>query len=170
MPDIQVVPEPITEDWLRQVGFKWHTVRGCDPNPPQDPKHWTLWMGGVAHVDLDTGRRQMFSCDEDLGLEISAGFRGDLDWFCWLRADTSHRYSRFLHIRHIRHQHEVVQLVEALSGVHWNPANHLYGKIFSQADVASIRKRDERLDVKIAQATPWSEREKDDSAGREVAK
>ena len=155
----------ITEDWLRSVGFRWHTVSGKDPDPPQEPKHWILWMGGIANIDPATGKREMFACDEDLGLELSAGFHDDA-WFCWLRADTSSRYSRVLHIRHIRRQEELVQIVEALSGAAWNPENHMYGKIFTAEQIASIRERDKRLDIRIAKASPWSDREKDDSAGR----
>lgn len=162
MADLQLIC-PISEDWLKSVGFKWHTVTGHDPDPPKEPKHWLLWMGGIADPNS-------WTCDEDLGLELSAGFGNDPAWFCWLRADTSHRYSRFLHIRHIRYQHELIQLIEALSGAHWNPENHLYGRIFTAQQAESIRKRDERLDIRIAKSSPWSEREKDDSAGRQVGK
>lgn len=154
MPD----PQPITEDWLKSVGFKWSEVS----TNPHEAKHWTLWFGGVANDEPDQIWR--FHDDEDLGIELSpgAGVRSER-WFCWLRADISHRYSRFLHIRHIRFQHELIQIVEALSGVAWAEENHLYGKIFTPEQARRILERDQRLDVRIAKSSPWSKAEQDGS-------
>ena len=94
---------PITEAWLSQVGFKWHSI---ERSPS---KHWLLWCGAL------TGRA--FESFEDLGIELSldtspvdSGF-----FYCWLRADYSGRYSRFLHIRHMRYQREVIRLIEAIT-------------------------------------------------------
>jgi hypothetical protein len=157
-------PALISEDWLRSVGFKWHTISGRDPNPPRDPKHWALWMGNVANYE--PGQIWSFHSDEDLGLELTENTSRDKFWFCWLRADTSSRYSRFLHIRHIRKQADVIQLVEALSGVPWKPENHMYGKIFTTEQVGQIRERDKRLDIRIAKDSQWYKHENDDSAAR----
>lgn len=32
--------DPITEEWLKSVGFKWHQF------DRQPDKHWLLWLGG----------------------------------------------------------------------------------------------------------------------------
>ena len=82
--------EPITEDWLREVGFKWHQF-DRQPN-----KQWLLWVSDACG--------QWGSSGDDLGVELAAGSydaeRGDREgWFCWLRSDVSHRYSRFIHVR-----------------------------------------------------------------------
>lgn len=161
---VQVTPALITKDWLRSVGFKWHTVSGADPDE-KNPKHWTLWFGSIAGYEPEQVWK--FSDDEDLGIELTDG-KGF--WFCWARADYSGRYSRFLHIRHLKEQADLIRIVEALSGAQWNPANHLYGKIFTPEQVESIRRRDERLDLKIAKGRPWNKREQDDTAARPSAK
>lgn len=105
--------ELITEDWLRNVGFKWHEFER------QGGKHWLLWLAG-AFADG-------FTSFEDLGIELSSGRDGT--WFCWLRGDYSHRYSRFIHIRYLRTQGEVIQLVEACTGLRWKPENHRSGAV-----------------------------------------
>lgn len=160
MTETAALNQPITEDWLRSVGFKWHTVQGGEPSE-RNPRHWVLWMGGVANDE--PGQVWRFHDDEDLGIEISYGGNW---WYCWLRSDTSHRYSRFLHVRHIRYQHEAVQLVEALSGKAWDSTDHMYGKIFTPEQAQRIRERDKRLDIRIAKDVPWRKTEKDDSSGR----
>jgi hypothetical protein len=80
-----ILNEPITEEWLKEVGFKWHQF------DRQPDKQWLLWLGDHT----DSGDTQA------LGIELTVGTRGEF-WFCWLRSDTSHRYSRFLHIRHMK--------------------------------------------------------------------
>ncbi len=152
------MPEEITEDWLKIVNFKWHQF------DRQPGKQWLLWMGVVANTDAQTGRQSMFTGDEDLGIEVACT-SDNQGWHCWLRADTSGRYSR-IHIRTIRFQGELIALVSALSGSDWNPENHLYGKIFTAAQAAQIRERDKRLDIKIVKGRPWTDLERDGSLGR----
>jgi hypothetical protein len=153
------MPEVITEDWLESIDFKWHQF------DRQPGKQWLLWMGGVANTDAQTGRQSMFTGDEDLGIEVARTSHNQ-GWHCWLRADTSGRYSRFIHIRTIRLKCELIALVAALSGSDWNPENHLYGKIFTTAQAVQIRERDKRLDITIAKGRPWTDLERDSSLGR----
>ena len=54
-----MTPEPITEEWLREVGFKWHQF------DRQPTKHWLLWLA-------DTFPRRMFHDNEDFGIELAA--------------------------------------------------------------------------------------------------
>lgn len=39
---------PLTEEWLRQAGFRW------DQLDRQPTKQWTLWMGGATPTVLPT--------------------------------------------------------------------------------------------------------------------
>jgi hypothetical protein len=158
------IPEPITEDWLRSVGFKWHQIE----RDRQPFKHWLLWMGGVAGIDPVTGTRKLFAGDEDLGIEISQVTTHAKEWHCWIRADYSGRYSRFVHIRHLTHTQEVIAIAEAMSGRKWNPGNHLYGKIFTEQQRKHIEERDRRFDVILVKERPWNDTEGDDSAGRSL--
>ena len=156
-------PVAISEAWLKEVGFKWHQL------DRQPSKHWLLWLGEAAAGD---GRYTSF---EDIGIEVadmryknSAGDTvGDTAWFVWFRGDSGGRYHRFIHVRHMRWQHELIKLVEAISGQDWNPANHLYGSVRSPERAARLREEDQRLDRRLLrEGYPWSEVEKDDSRGR----
>lgn len=150
---------PISDQWLKDTGFKWHQLER------QPTKHWLLWLGaairrnGLGFVD-----------DEDLGIEISNGGwpgREQDWWFCWLRSDTSHRYGRFIHIRHVRTAADVIQLVEAFTGQPWDPSNHLYGSVRTPENAALIREADNRLDRRLmAEGHPWREQERDPTIGR----
>jgi len=94
----------ITDLWLREVGFKAHHVT----TPPS--KHWLLWLG------------------DDLGIELSFGREKPQPWwFCWLRSSGEHAPERFIHIRYLSSKHEVIQIVQALTGRRWNPQNHING-------------------------------------------
>lgn len=152
MNDEEIMSEEIAEDWLRAVGFKWHNLER------QPDKHWLLWLGGATRGD------QMFAGHEDLGVEVTPSRDGM--WFCWLRSDVAHRYSRFLHVRHLRTRVELIKLIEALTGQTWNPANNLYGSMRTPEAAARIREADERLDLRMMRERPaWREIEKDDSRG-----
>jgi hypothetical protein len=154
--------QPITEDWLKEVGFRWHEINR------QPWKHWTLWLASAF-------RGQFLASTDDLGIELTpvwylrddGSLGGDVgDWFCWLRADTSHLYSRFLHIRYLRHQREVIQLVEALTGIPWNAANHRYGMVHNETQAERLRREDQRMDRQMLHHNPkWREIEKDEARG-----
>ncbi len=62
--------KPITEDWLREVGFKWHQIER------QNEKQWLLWLGDACN---ESGRIDT----QDLGIEVLSGFHGDDRWSCW---------------------------------------------------------------------------------------
>ena len=144
-------PEPITEDWLKSVGFKWHQF------DRQPGKQWLLWLGDV----------ESFGSSEDLGIELAPGAclgrkYEERGWFCWVRGDSSSRYHRFLHVRALRFQHEVIALVSALTGQEWNPTNHWYGAVRTPEASESLQREHERLDKRIAREQhPWYEAEKD---------
>jgi hypothetical protein len=142
----------ITAEWLKSVGFRWHQL-DRQPTP-----HWLLWLGDA------TGDR--VTSFEDLGIELAA-WTHDEEWLCWLRADTSARYHRFIHIRHLTTCDEVIALVVALTGQPWNPDNHYGGSVYRPEQMAKIRADRERLDHQIRERNAkWAEVEKDDSRGR----
>lgn len=157
---------PLTEEWLKEVGFKWHQL-DRQPN-----RHWLLWLGAGL---LRDGAR-MFSGREDLGIEVTHNsfvrsngeVGGEGDWFCWLRDDAAGRYHRFIHLRHIVTRRDLVSIVVAITGRPWTPENHLYGALLSPEQAKSLRTQDERLRLDrefMEKDHPWSEVEKDDSLG-----
>jgi hypothetical protein len=131
---------PITEEWLSEVGFKWHQMER-QPN-----KHWLLWLGGAMPS-------WFLVSFEDIGIELAPSTDGT--WFCWLRSDVSHRYGRFIHIRHLQTRAEVVRLIEGLTGARWDPANNLYGSMHTPAAADRLREEHRRLDLQFL-AEPWS--------------
>lgn len=147
--------ELITEAWLRATGFKWHQL------DRQPEKQWLLWLGDVIQ-----GGWQSF---EDLGVEVCRNLVGReqafQDWFCWIRADTSHRYSRFLHVRHMLYVDELVRLIEGLTGVDFDPQNVLGGMLRTSESAARLRAEMNRLDQRMLDSAKWREIEKDDSRG-----
>lgn len=148
--------ELITEEWLKEVGFKWHQLER------QPHKQWLLWLGD-AIVD-ENGKRPMFHSFDDLGIEV--GQSDEHTWHCWLRADGAGRYSRFLHIRKVRLQEDVTKMIEGLTGIEWNPANNLYGGMCTPQHAAHLREQSERLDQRIMKAQRWRKAiETDDSMG-----
>ena len=153
--------EAITEDWLKEVGFKWHELER------QNNKHWLLWLGRA--------NKRFMSSVEDLGIEVASmryeNGLGDLvgedAWFCWLRGDVGGRYSRFIHVRHISTKRELISLVEALTGLPWMPENHFYGSVLAPDAAERERSARQRLDRQILSSVhPWREIEKDDTRGR----
>lgn len=147
--------EPITEDWLKSVGFKWHEFER------QGRKHWLLWLGGGLR------QKPTLTDYEDIGIELSSGFADDGEWFCWLRGDAAGRYHRFIHLRHVRARSDVIGLVEAISGRPWTPENHLYGSLRSPEAADSIRRDQRRADRQLLAHNPkWADVENDDSRGR----
>lgn len=151
--------DPITEDWLKSAGFKWHQF------DRQPDRHWLLWLGAGLR------ERPSMTSYEDLGLELAPNIAprdgGMREWFCWLRSDAAGRYHRFIHLRHLATTGDVINLVRAISGRPWTPADHLYGSLHSPENAARIRSDRERLDQRLMREGPkWSEVEKDDSRGR----
>ena len=158
--------ESITEDWLREAGFKWHQF------DRQPQKHWLLWLGNAAGQDRITS-------SEDLGIELAPAWWpnrhgddvGNLGaWHCWLRSDTAGRYHRFIHIRYLRTRYELIDLVEALTGQVWDPMNHLFGSVHTPQNAERLRRDFDRLDRQLTTGAPvharWYDVEKDDTRGR----
>lgn len=143
----------ISEDWLRSVGFKWHQFER------QPDKHWLLWLGDSA------GQGRLTSY-EDIGIEVAPG-TADNGWFCWLRSDAAGRYHRFIHLRHLLCQRDLIVLVEAIGGQKWNPENHLFGSLRTPTHAATIRKREEDFDRRMQrEGAKWYPAEKDETGGR----
>ena len=150
--------DPITEEWLREVGFRWHQF-DRQPN-----KHWLLWLGDA----LREGEKWAFTSYEDLGIELAPNHDGT--WFCWLRDDAGGRYHRFIHIRHLSMRGEVIQLIVAMTGCSWTPENHMIGCLLRPEQADARRRESNRLDkVLLQQKRKWSEQEKDDSRGRPLS-
>lgn len=161
--------EELDEEWLRASGFKWHEF------DRSGGKHWVLWMGSCIAAQenkseaLRTGRAQCwsFTDDEDLGIEVAALSLSEGGWFCWLRGDSSHRYHRFIHLKHIFTRIELVRLIEGITGMRWKPENHRYGSIHTDEQMERIRQHETRPDrVMLHQGTPWYDSEKDEFRGR----
>lgn len=141
----------LTEEWLKANGFKWHQF-DRQPN-----KQWLLWLGGAINGG-------MFTSYEDLGVEVAPGYEGR--WFCWLRADTSGRYHRFIHIRHIETVDDLTGLIAALIGRPFDAAHARYGHLHTPERAERMRLEDERLDQRLLRDQPsWYENEKDDTLG-----
>lgn len=151
--------DPITEEWLAEVGFRWHQLER------QPFKHWLLWLGSAV---ADNGHS--LTSAEEIGIEVTrgghAGLPGDR-WFCWLRSDASHRYHRFIHLRHLSTQAELADIVSAISGQAWDPANHRYGSCLTPERAARDREANERFDRQLNAAShPWHATESDPTIGR----
>lgn len=142
---------PITADWLRESGFRWLQMER------QPDKHWLLWIGDVVRASDGS-----LTSTEDIGIELAPCGKDDPRWFCWFRSDASHRYGRFIHVRHLRWQHEVIALVEVCSGQAWNPANARHGSLHTPEQTARWAEEDKRLDRVLRDSGhPWGEGEKD---------
>lgn len=147
---------PITEEWLSQTGFKWHQLER------QPSKHWLLWIGDAVNRDDEKWR---YTSGEDLGVEVASGAQGN-EWFCWIRSDSAGRYSRFVHIRHLRTQEELIRLIEGLTGREWKPEDVLYGGYRTPKQAERLRQEAERLDLRWMKSNKWRKSiESDDTMG-----
>ena len=144
---------PISEDWLRDSGFKWHQIER------QPSKHWVLWLG-------DAIDERMVSF-EDLGVEVAVDSRDEKPFaYVWLRADYAGRYSRFLHVRHMKTVDELIRLIEGVTGQTWDIGNNFYGSMCTPKQAERRRREQERLDLRMLQGRKWYDVEKDDNRGR----
>lgn len=139
----------ITEDWLRDCGFKW------EQHERQPSKHWVLWIG-LACVDYD-----YTIMPDSLGIELANIGRTPHDpdgrlWFCWIRNDIAGRYSRIIHVRHVFLQSEVESIISALIGRKVDWGDSMYGLLHSPAAAEKLRQDRMRLDQRINHA--WVDR------------
>jgi len=51
----------ITEEWLKENGFKWHDVE-------RSGKHWLLWIGSAIAKNRSHSRTSSY---DDFGIELS---------------------------------------------------------------------------------------------------
>jgi hypothetical protein len=155
--ELEETTNPITEDWLKSAGFKFHQLER------QPDRHWLLWLGDA------TRERHSFTSWEDIGIEVArCAWKDRADrWFCWFRSDSAGRYSRFIHIRHMSRINDLIRLIEAITGQTWDPANNLYGSMRKPEDAERIRFEDrERLDRRIMLERKWADIETDNTRGR----
>lgn len=141
--------EPIIEEWLKGAGFRWSQF------DHQPDKHWTLWVGAANGDSHDL---------EDIGLELAPGYDGK--WYCWLRSDTAGRYSRFVHVRHLRWVDELVELIAAVAGRPFDSGDVFYGALHTQERAARFRAEADRLDRKILREHSWRTDVSDETLGR----
>ncbi len=144
--------EHISEDLLRDLGFKWHYVE-------RSPRHWVLWIGqAIPH-------RYGMSPD-DFGVELGRSFVPDNSpWSLWFRADYAGRYSRFLFCRDVTHLGDLALIVEAIIGRPWRRHDILYGQLWEPEQANRLRAEDDRLDLRIARDIE----KREDAKGGETA-
>lgn len=140
---------PITEEWLKAAGFRWSQF------DRQPGKHWTLWLGWAMEDGPDL---------EDVGLELARGYDGK--WYCWLRSDTAGRYTRFVHVRHLRWIDELGELIAAIAGRPFDPADVFYGALLTKERADRRRAEDERMDRQMLREHRWRQDGKDETLGR----
>ena len=141
--------EPITEEWLKEVGFRWSQF------DRQPDKHWTLWLGAAIEDGPDL---------EDIGIEVAPGYDGK--WYCWLRSDTAGRYTRFVHVRHLRWKSELCELVAAIAGRALDPKDVFYGALQTKARAERYRAEADRLDRRMLAQHSWKQDGSDSTLGR----
>lgn len=105
MDDPIIHADPITGDWLVSVGFRPY------------PVNWWLWFGGGP---------SMVNRHSDMAIELRGLVHGEFSaWLVSQRAALRDTMA----IRTVKHINEVIDLVRAISGRPWNPANHANGTI-----------------------------------------
>jgi hypothetical protein len=134
---------PITEDWLRSVGFKWHELN-------REPvKHWLLWIGECLAPP-----KQMFSGPDDFGIELAPSPGDRQTWNCWFRSDLAGLYTRFIHVRELQTQDQLTRMIEGLTLMPWKPEDCLYGAMRRPEVAARIREDEKRLDRQLLFSRP----------------
>lgn len=114
-PTGEVGEEPLSHEWLGEIGFKWHQ------GDRQPDKHWRLWLGWAANPGHATL--------EDLGIEVSPLMDGER-WFCWLLRGP-HGGDGFIHVRYLRTRGDLLELIEALTGRPWDRNLSRYGNLYT---------------------------------------
>src|SRR6266853_2421226 len=137
--------ERITEEWLKSAGFKWEQY------DRQPEKMWTLWLGSALVDEVNGNKRRMFADTTDVGVEVTACKRDGavINWSCFLRSDAAGRYHRFIHIRYLVFQSELIAIIEGLTGQKFIPENCFYGAMCFPADAERRREEAQRLDRRL---------------------
>lgn len=145
----------ITEEWLKETGFKWHEIERSVS------KHWILWIGSAIAESKPYGRTSSY---EDFGIELSR-FQKETDvWGVFYRADYAGRYSRFIYCRDVWERGQLLRLIEALTDEPFDVQNVLHGCLYRPATAAHYRRQDEgRLDRWLTLKKTWRDDEQDDS-------
>lgn len=139
----------LTEDWLRDAGFKWEQF------DRQPSKHWVLSIA-TACIDPHEKGRRMWAAPDDLRIEVAYNDGEQPYWFCWLRSDFAGRYARLIHLRHITTIKELVTIIEAVTGRDFVSVDCLYGMFHAPENAANLRKESQRLDKRLQ--TAWHNR------------
>lgn len=147
---------PLSEEWLKSVGFKW------DQLDRQPTKHWTLWLGNA----VDDNTRMADS--SDIGVELATrSVYDDGSWHCWLRSDVAHRYCRFIHVRVLRTRRDLMEVIFGLTGREFDPDDCFYGSFLSHDRANRARAEAKRFDMLLLQTSaPWNDVEADEHRGR----
>lgn len=144
----------ITEEWLKENGFKWHDV-------DRSGKHWLLWIGSAIAENRSYGRT---SSNDDFGIELSKFIDKEEVWGCFFRADYAGRYTRFIFCRDVWEPEHVTQLIEALTGFPFDKTCAMYGFYLRPEQAAHLRELDQnRLDHRITLGNKWRTDEQDDT-------
>lgn len=121
--------DSLSDEWLGKIGFKW------SQEERQPTKHWSLTLG--------LGAENSRACMEDLCIEVASGAMND-EWFCWLRRGV--RFSNnCIHIRYIKFQHELGEIITALTGTRFRAENCLYGNFYNDKIAEKMRKEYESI-------------------------
>ena len=130
--DKVVINQPLTEEWLKDSGFKYYQ----EERQPQ--KHWQLWLGW--------GSDYKNSCNDDIGVEVSMAWWfnrnqekiGDVDgWHCWIISGKCAR--KLIHVRLIYTENDLINLAMAITGKPWKPENHMYGNCYNDQHAEVVR-------------------------------
>jgi hypothetical protein len=126
----------ITREWLHEVGF------GRD-----DP--WSLWLReGTGTSTSDLVEAGM------IAVELSPVPEHEGRWFCRLRTHMLDGLNHAVLLRQIARRRDLVDIVEAISGQSWDPANHFMGRLVTPERAAQNRDAIARLDEHLQDLGP----------------
>ena len=145
----------ITEDWLKENGFKWHEVE-------RSGKHWLLWTGSCNAEH--PSRKYRVQSHDDFGIELSKFMPAENIWSVFYRADYAGRYSRFIYVREVWETEQLIALIEAITGIPFDTSNLWYGEYLRPEQAARLREQENhRLDRTWALQGRWLNDEKDET-------
>lgn len=143
----------ITEDWLKENGFKWHEVE-------RSGKHWLLWIGNC--IAERPGKNYRVNSYDDFGIELSRWMPKENAWAVFYRADYAGRYSRFIYVRDVWEVEQLIRLIEAVTDIPFDKANAWYGNLLKPEQAERLRAEEaKRLDRTMALEGRWRNDEQD---------
>lgn len=145
----------ITEQWLKDNGFKWHDVE-------RSGRHYLLWIGSC--IAENPVKNYRVNSHDDFGIELSK-FQEDVNsWSVFYRADFAGRYSRFLFTREVWETEQLTRLIEAITDIPFDKSNVWYGNLLRPEQAEHLRaEENHRLDRTWALQGKWRDDEKDET-------